>query len=237
MRAFYLSILLIGLVFAAGCGSSVTTSSSTTTTSTGSATGANVLAIAVNGGPEMNVANGYIYQNAAFAAATICAPGSTSNCVTIDNLLVDTGSTGLRVFDSEVSSLNLPTVNASNGSAAYDCASFADGTYLWGTVQQADVTLGGETASKVPVHVISSSASGVPSSCSNGGENDNTALLLGANGILVSALSQPIVSMPAAAPAIRRLGSPARPILLITPAAAAHVVLPSSPKQIRLRIP
>ena len=184
MRAFYLSILLIGLVFAAGCGSSVTTSSSTTTTSTGSATGANVLAIAVNGGPEMNVANGYIYQNAAFAAATICAPGSTSNCVTIDNLLVDTGSTGLRVFDSEVSSLNLPTVNASNGSAAYDCASFADGTYLWGTVQQADVTLGGETASKVPVHVISSSASGVPSSCSNGGENDNTALLLGANGIL-----------------------------------------------------
>lgn len=185
MRAVFLSILLSGLGFAAGCGSSVTTSSTTTTTSPGSATGANVLAIAVNGGPEVNVADGYIYQNAAFAAAMICAPGSTSNCVTINNLLVDTGSTGLRVFDSEVSSLNLPTVNASNGSAAYDCASFADGTYLWGTVQQGDVTLGGETASKVPIHVISSSTSGVPSSCSNGSsENDNTALLLGANGIL-----------------------------------------------------
>jgi hypothetical protein len=187
VRAFYLSILLIGLVLAAGCGSSTTTSTTNTSTGSGSSSGSgsNVLAIAVNGGPEVNVADGYIYQNAAFATATICAPGSTSNCVTIDDLLVDTGSTGLRVFDSEVSSLNLPTVNASNGSAAYDCASFADGTYLWGPVEQADVTLGGETASKVPIHVIGSSTSGVPSSCSNGGsQNDNTALLLGANGIL-----------------------------------------------------
>jgi Protein of unknown function (DUF3443) len=182
VRAVYLSNLLISLWFLAGCGSS-TTSSSSTPTSTGSASGANVLAIAVNGGPEQT--NGYIYQNAAFATATICAPGSTSNCVTIDNLLVDTGSTGLRVFDSEVSSLNLPAVNASNGSAAYDCVSFVSGAYLWGPVEQADVTLGGEAASKVPIHVIGSSTSGVPSSCSNGAsENDNTPALLGANGIL-----------------------------------------------------
>lgn len=187
MRAAYLLILLIGLGFAAGCGSSTTTSSTSTSTGSGSAaaSGSNVLSIAVNGGPEVNVANGYIYQNAAFATATICAPGSTSNCVTIDDLLVDTGSTGLRVFDSEVSSLNLPTVNASNGSAAYDCVSFVSGAYLWGPVEQADVTLGGETASKVPLQVIGNSTSGVPSSCSNGSsENDNTALLLGANGIL-----------------------------------------------------
>ena len=146
----------------------------------------------------MNEPNGYVYENAAFATATICAPGSTSNCVTIPNLLVDTGSTGLRVFASEVSSLNLPAVNASNGSAAYDCISFVDGAYLWGPVQQADVTLGGETASKVPIHVISGSTSGVPSSCSNGStENDNTAILLGANGILGVGVSRPIASMPA----------------------------------------
>ncbi len=237
MRAFYLSILLIGLVFAAGCGSSVTTSSSTTTTSTGSATGANVLAIAVNGGPEMNVANGYIYQNAAFAAATICAPGSTSNCVTIDNLLVDTGSTGLRVFDSEVSSLNLPTVNASNGSAAYDCVSFADGTYLWGTVQQADVTLGGETASKVPVHVISSSASGVPSSCSNGGENDNTALLLGANGILGVGVEPTDCFYAGGSACDPSSGLTSPPYPAYYTCSGSAVVLPSSPKQIRLQIP
>ena len=128
--------------------------------------------------------NGYVYQNAAFASATICAPGSSSNCVTIDNLLVDTGSTGLRVFDYAVSSLNLPAVNASNGSAAYDCVSFVDGTYLWGPVEQADVTLGGESASGVPIQLISSSGTGVPSSCSNGGIDDNSVAVLGANGIL-----------------------------------------------------
>jgi hypothetical protein len=185
VRAVFFSFLIAGLGFVAGCGGSTTTSSSTTTTSTGSGSGANVLAIAVNGGPELNQPNGYINQNAAFATATVCAPGSTSNCVTISNLLVDTGSTGLRVFDSEVSSLNLPAVNASNGSAAYDCASFVDGSYLWGPVQQASVSLGGETASNVPIHVISSSTTGIPSSCSNGSTaNENTAYLLGANGLL-----------------------------------------------------
>jgi hypothetical protein len=116
---------------------------------------------------------------------TVCAPGSTTDCTTIDDVLVDTGSPGLRIFQSAVSSLNLPAVNASNGSAAYDCVSFADGSYLWGPVEQADVTMGGETAAKVPIQVIASSTSGIPSSCSNGStENENTAALLGANGIL-----------------------------------------------------
>jgi hypothetical protein len=188
VRAFFLSILSLTLAFAAGCGGSVSSNSSSGTTTTSSGSGSstsNVLAISVNGGPELNQPNGYVYQNAAFASATVCAPGSTTNCATIDNLLVDTGSTGLRLFDTEVSSLNLPAVNASNGSAAYDCVAFVDGAYLWGPVEQADVTLGGETASKVPVQIISSSTTGVPSSCSNGGtQNDNTAYLLGANGIL-----------------------------------------------------
>jgi len=182
LRAVFPSILLIGLAFAAGCGGGTSTGSTTKTSGSGSVS--NVLPIAVSGGPAANQMNGFIYQNAAFASATICAPGSTSNCVTIDNLLVDTGSTGLRIFDSEVSALKLPGVNAANGSAAYDCVSFIDGTYLWGTVAKADVTLGSEVASGVPIHVISSATTGIPSSCSNGGTNENTAALLGANGIL-----------------------------------------------------
>lgn len=186
MRAVFLSILLAGLGLAAGCGGSKSASStSTSTPSSSSTTVSNTLSIAVNGGPEASQPKGSIYENAAFASATICAPGSTSNCVTIDNLLVDTGSTGIRVFQSEVSSLNLPALNASNGSAAYDCVSFVDGSYLWGPVQKADVTLGSETASSVPIQVISSSTTGIPSSCSNGSTtNQNTAALLGANGIL-----------------------------------------------------
>ncbi len=91
------------------------------------------MAIAVNGGASANQINGSIYENGAFASATICAPGSTSSCVTIDNLLVDTGSTGLRVFQSAVSSLKLPALDASNGSAAYDCVNFVDGSLPLGT--------------------------------------------------------------------------------------------------------
>lgn len=184
MRTVFASILLAGLIVAAGCGGGSASTSGKTTTPGGGGNGSNVLAIAVSGGPLANQQNGGVYPNGAFASAKICAPGSTSNCVTINNLLVDTGSYGLRVFDSEVSSLNLPAVNAANGSAAYDCVSFVDGSFMWGQVQKADVTLGGETASGLPIQVISGSSSGVPTSCSNGGTNANTVQALGSNGIL-----------------------------------------------------
>lgn len=184
MRTFCAGVLLTGLLVVAGCGGSTKNPSSSTTTTT-TTSGSNVLPIAVNGGPTVNQVGGSIYENGAFASATVCAPGSTTSCVTIDDLLVDTGSTGLRVFQSAVASLNLPALDASNGSAAYDCVNFVDGSFLWGPVQSADVTLGGETAAKLPLQVISSSNTGVPASCSNGGsQNENTAALLGANGIL-----------------------------------------------------
>lgn len=188
MRSLFVLILAAGVTLAVGCGGGSSSSTSTSTSSSGSSSGSsgsNILSIAVNGGPTANQIGGSLYANGAFASATICAPGSTSNCVTVNNLLVDTGSTGLRVLASAVSSLNLPGVNASNGSAAYDCASFVDGSYLWGPVVQADVTLGGETADKTPIHVISSATTGIPSTCSNGStQNENSQSALGANGIL-----------------------------------------------------
>jgi hypothetical protein len=186
MQRYFVLIFLAGALLIAGCGGSSTVNSTSTTTpsGTGSST-SNVMAISVNGGPTANqMVGGGIYPNGAFASATICAPGSTTNCVTVGGLLVDTGSTGLRVLSSAVSSLNLPAVNASSGSAAYDCVSFVDSSYMWGPVESADVTLGGETASKLPIHVISTSAN-VPSSCSNGSTvNADTLATLGANGIL-----------------------------------------------------
>jgi hypothetical protein len=114
---------------AMGCGSATfkDTGSTPTISPITTPNGPNVLQIDVNGGPEANVTGGGLYQNVPFATAKVCAPG-TSNCVTISGLLVETGATGLRVFDSAVSSLKLPAVNASNGSPAYDCVSFGDGT-------------------------------------------------------------------------------------------------------------
>jgi Protein of unknown function (DUF3443) len=191
-RFSFFLLLLAGAGLIAGCGGSsgTVTSGSGGTGGTGGSggsggSGANVLPISVDGGPTVGQSGGVNYEDAAFATATVCAPGSTTNCVTIGGLLVDTGSVGLRVFQSEVSSLNLPGLNASNGSAAYDCVNFADGSYLWGPVQQADVSLGGETATSAPIQVISSATTGIPSSCSNGStKNENTTALLGANGIL-----------------------------------------------------
>jgi hypothetical protein len=181
---YLVSLFLTGALAVAGCGgSSVAGSTSTSTGGSGSST-SNVMAISVNGGPTLNLPGGGIYPNGAFASATICAPGSTTNCATVDGLLVDTGSTGLRVLQSAVSSLNLPAINASNGSAAYDCVSFVDNSFMWGPVQNADVTLGEETATNLPIQVISAGAD-VPSTCSNGSTlNEDTLDTLGANGIL-----------------------------------------------------
>lgn len=186
MRLVFVSVLLICSGFGVGCGSATfkSTGSLPNLPPVTTPNGPNVLKIDVNGGPEVGVAGGGVYQNVPFATAKICAPGSASNCVTISGLLVETGATGIRIFDNEVKSLNLPEVKASNGSPAYDCVSFGDGTYIWGSVQQADVILASETASKVPIHVISTTGD-APSSCSNGGGlNLNNAIALGANGII-----------------------------------------------------
>src|SRR5512140_2767625 len=62
----------------------------------------NVLPISVNSGPANTV-------NLAFTSVTICAPGSSSNCRVVDGIMVDTGSSGLRILSSALAGLSLPT--------------------------------------------------------------------------------------------------------------------------------
>jgi len=165
----------MGLLAACGGGSSSSSSSSNNTITT---TGQNVQPIAVNGGPVPNS----IYENGAFTSVTLCVPGS-STCQTIDGILVDTGSFGLRILNSAIT-LSLPALS-SNGSAVNDCVTFVDGSFLFGPVEQADVKLAGETASSVSIHAIQTpTAFTIPASCSNGGTNEDTLATLGANGIL-----------------------------------------------------
>ena len=61
-----------------------------------SPTDPNVGAIVVNPGPQNSQ-----YTNGLFISVTLCEPG-TSDCQTIDHLLVDTGSVGVRVLESEL---------------------------------------------------------------------------------------------------------------------------------------
>ncbi|HWF62727.1 MAG TPA: DUF3443 family protein [Nitrospira sp.] len=89
---------------------------------------------------------------------TICQPG-TSACQTISDILVDTGSIGVRIFGS-VLSIPLQQEVESPGQIIGECVSFADGSALWGAVQLADVVLAGEPAVTVPIHVIAPTFAG-----------------------------------------------------------------------------
>ena len=128
------------------------------TGSFGSSGGAsNVLAIIVND-PS--------YPNKPTVSVTICAPGSTTDCQTINNILLDTGDYGLRIFKQTPLNVSLQQVTVGSGSLA-ECVTYADGSGDWGPVQIADVVLGGETASNVPIQVIDATyfASAIPAAC------------------------------------------------------------------------
>jgi hypothetical protein len=135
----------------------------------------NSQAISVNSGPTGQ------YVNGVFADVTVCVPG-TSNCQTISNVLVDTGSSGLRILNTAIQ-LTLPAQNATNGNSLVECAQFADG-FTWGPVKLADVKLAGESASNVPIQIIDPTTFTIPTACSNTGTPENTLSTLLANGIL-----------------------------------------------------
>jgi Protein of unknown function (DUF3443) len=170
------SLLAASLLALAGCGGG---SSSSSTTSPPPSTVDNTLAVQVNSGPASN------YVNGLFTSVTICVPGSTSSCQTIPNVLVDTGSEGLRLLSSQVT-LSLPAISDNSNDSLQECVVYGDGSYNWGPVVAADIQLAGEKGSSVPIQLISASpAYPVPSACtSGGGPDENTVASLGANGIL-----------------------------------------------------
>ncbi len=197
MRKFLLIGVTSGLLFAVACGGG---SSSSTTTSSKAAvaeciqfldnsylwgsvrladvrmggtalggTAVNVAPLAVDAGPAPSNPQ----TNVAFTTVEVCAPGTT-NCVTIDDVAVDTGSTGLRIPASLLSSLNLPSVYSNS------TPSPTGGT-----------SNGSELASSVPILVIGdTSLPSVPSTCSTitgsstAGTEEDTVATLGANGLI-----------------------------------------------------
>jgi hypothetical protein len=126
------------------------------------------------------------YTNGLFASVTVCVPG-TSNCQTVNHVLVDTGSYGLRLLGSQ---LNLPLTQSkdANGDPVDECQQFIS-SFNWGPVAVADVQLAGEQASNVPIQIMGGFSGqappAVPAACSSGGltETDTQATLM-ANGVL-----------------------------------------------------
>jgi Protein of unknown function (DUF3443) len=151
----------------------------------------NFATVVVDAGPAaLSVGpNGFIQDNAPFVSVTLCAPGSTTNCQTIDHVLVDTGSVGLRVLQSVLSPsllAGLPNEMDASANPVGECYQFVDG-YAFGSVRQADFQVGGESVSNMPLAVVGDTGvfATVPQSCSSGGgSNLNTLQALAANGIL-----------------------------------------------------
>jgi hypothetical protein len=139
--------------------------------------GANVATAVVSAGPGGDI-------NTLFTSVKICAPGSTTNCQTIDNIEIDTGSSGLRILASALTA-NLPIQTDSSSNSIAECAQFAGGTYSWGPIALADLTISGESAANLPVQVIGdASFATVPADCAGTGTPEDTVAAFGANGIL-----------------------------------------------------
>ncbi|MGF6880341.1 DUF3443 family protein [Paraburkholderia sp. MM5477-R1] len=179
-RTFSVFALIVVTALLAGCGGGGGSSSSSGSSSNSPSAASNQVTVTAAQGLE-GVAN------IPTVSVTVCAPGSTSNCQTINNVLVDTMSYGLRLVNTAASQVlgSLAVETDSSGNQIAECSLFADG-YMWGTVRTADVKIGGETASGIPITIAGDMPSSAPSSCTGRsiGGAENTASAIGANGIL-----------------------------------------------------
>ncbi|MCX5849532.1 MAG: DUF3443 family protein [Deltaproteobacteria bacterium] len=140
---------------------------------------ANIIPITVNG----SLCSSDSYPNKPCVSVTICSP-IDATCKTINDILLDTGASGLHIFKSVLTGISLPQIASGSGSLT-NCTQFADGSAQWGPVQTADVILGGEPAVRVPLQIIDSSfgttSQQIKSLC---GTPDTTPEKTGFNGIL-----------------------------------------------------
>jgi hypothetical protein len=155
----------------------------------------NTIGLIVDSGPQC-----VGYTNGLFASATLCVPGTTI-CQTFDHLLVDTGSVGVRVLESELA-LALPAVTNAAGQPLAECTPFVDGT-AWGPVRMADVVLGGESAANLPIQIIGERTFAMPFSCTGSAITDFQTLA--ANGILGVGVSLQDCGASCAMPTMDRL--------------------------------
>ncbi len=118
---------------------------------------ANVIPVVVESGPGRNV-------NMPYVTVTVCSPG-TQHCQSINNVLLDTGSTGLRLFANQIDpAVTLPPHRIGDSSTISECAQFLS-MVAWGPVRQADVVLGGERAAAVPIQLMDANFAPLPSDC------------------------------------------------------------------------
>jgi len=141
---------------------------------------ANVQSITVNGS-LCSAATSSSYPNKPCVSVTVCSPGNTTDCQTIDDILLDTGSSGLRIFKQVLTvSLTQETIDSN---ALTECIQYGDGSSDWGPVKMASIILGNEPAVQVPIQVINQTFGTPPEAC-QGQYPDTSPTEAGFNGIL-----------------------------------------------------
>jgi hypothetical protein len=180
LRGAFAATLCLAVISCGGGGGS----SAGVSAPTQPAAGSNVAAVIVDAGPTPSQPS----INTLFTTVTICVPGSTTQCATIDHVQVDTASFGFRVLAAALpSGFTLPVLMLPNNASLVECTVFGDG-YSWGPVARADFTIAGESVASMPLQVIGDSRfSTVPTACSSSStvaNEEDTVAAFGANAII-----------------------------------------------------
>lgn len=130
--------------------------------------------------------NTTLTANTPYVDVTICAPSGV--CQTVRDVLIDTGSSGLRLFASALTAqmqTALPMISATTGGQLAACAQFASG-YAWGSMRQATIRIGGKaTSTAVPIQLMNDPGlPAAPAACAGQGVDFASSFAGIANGIL-----------------------------------------------------
>ena len=171
MHRFVIAALLLAQQITPQCGGGAAPGSGS------SGSDSNTVPLTVSVGPTGSAVN------TGFVSVTICIPGQASNCETISGVMVDTGSSGLRVLASALT-LPLAQQTTAGGAAVNECFPFQDG-FTWGPVATADLTIGSKQAKQVPIQLVGASNAPPPDGCTSSGlASEDTLDTLGANAVL-----------------------------------------------------
>jgi hypothetical protein len=139
---------------------------------------ANVMALSVNGGLCSSTTSAS-YFNKPCVSVKVCNPDG-SVCQVVNDILLDTGSFGLRIFQQAIPTLTLTQAPSGTGSLA-ECIQFVDFSTIWGPVKLASVQLANESPVVIPIQVIDAGFPTSPASC---GTPDPDPATAGYTGIL-----------------------------------------------------
>ena len=97
--------------------------------------------------------------NTMYISLTMCSNSSGTNCQTVDNIILDTGSFGVKINKSALPEsfvLSLPRVTTNAGNEVYACNTFGSG-YVLADEHYAALNLAGTMTNDVVVQIIENS--------------------------------------------------------------------------------